>query len=298
MSKALLINELGLVKSGCQHQGIKYGYFSRFSRHGKHDGYERVQRYRCKLCGKIYSDSTDDPQKLKRKSKLLSAIFQTLVSGVSQRRAAIILNINRKTLVRKFRWLGDESLTELKRQNLNRKRVDVVEFDDLETIEHTKCKPLSVTLAVEVKSRHVLGFEVSRMPAKGKIAALARKKYGYRKDERAEARERLFQNIKEHISETAKIKSDQNPHYVADVKKHFPKAIHENHQGRDACVTGQGELKRGGFDPLFSINHTFAKLRADINRLFRRTWCTTKKPYELRRHIAMMVIYHNFRLGG
>jgi hypothetical protein len=34
-------------------------------------------------------------------------------------------------------------------------------------------------------------------------------------------------------------------------------------------------------------------LRANINRLFRRTWCTTKKPECLRQHIAVYVEFHN-----
>ena len=52
-------------------------------------------------------------------------------------------------------------------------------------------------------------------------------------------------------------------------------------------------LKKIRFDPLFSLNHTCAMLRANLNRLFRRTWCTTKKPERLALHIAMYVVFHN-----
>ncbi len=62
-------------------------------------------------------------------------------------------------------------------------QVTSLEFDDLETFEHTKCKPLSATIAVESKTRRILGFRVARMPAKGLLAAISRKKYGYRKDD-------------------------------------------------------------------------------------------------------------------
>jgi hypothetical protein len=44
---------------------------------------------------------------------------------------------------------------------------------------------------------------------------------------------------------------------------------------------GQGELKRGGFDPLFSLNHTAAMFRDRLKRLSHRTWCTTKRPDRL-----------------
>src|SRR5208282_3338540 len=99
--------------------------------------------------------------------------------------------------------------------------VTCMEFDDLETFVHTKCKPLSVTLAVEEKTRRILGVEVSQMPCKGTLAKISVKRYGFRKDERAEGRRRLFEKISSLLNEGALIKSDENPHYVNDVKRHF-----------------------------------------------------------------------------
>ena len=58
-------------------------------------------------------------------------------------------------------------------------------------------------------------------------------------------------------------------------------------------MTGQGELKKLRFDPLFALNHTCAMLRANINRLFRRTWCTTKKKECLEDHLAVYMDFHN-----
>ncbi|MCT4641319.1 MAG: hypothetical protein N4A33_03410, partial [Bacteriovoracaceae bacterium] len=58
-------------------------------------------------------------------------------------------------------------------------------------------------------------------------------------------------------------------------------------------IAGQGELKRVYFDPLFKINHTLAMLRANINRLMRRTWCTTKDPIRLSDHLELFIYYYN-----
>jgi hypothetical protein len=93
------------------------------------------------------------------------------------------------------------------------------------------------------------------------------------------------------------IKSDESPHYPQDVKKHFPYAEHQKFKGRRGCVTGQGELKAGGFDPLFSLNHTAAMFRANVNRLFRRTWNTTKKMSRLRLHLFVYIDFHNQRIA-
>ena len=61
----------------------------------------------------------------------------------------------------------------------------------------------------------------------------------------------------------------------------------------EAMIAGLGELKKNGRDPLFAINHTCAMLRANINRLFRRTWCTSKSLQHTQDHIDIFIDYYN-----
>jgi hypothetical protein len=197
---------------------------------------------------------------------------------------------------RKLLLLGREAEDLLRAQNRAAKKVRALEFDDLETFEHTKCKPLSVTLAVQHGTRRILGVEVSQMPARGLLVEKA-KKYGPRLDERFLGRERLFCSIKDFVDPQALIASDQNPHYGPDVKRHFPEARHITYKGRRGTNLGGGELKEGGFDPLFSLNHTCASLRMNITRLLRKTWYTTKRADRLRAHILLYAVYHNDHLG-
>jgi hypothetical protein len=219
-----------------------------------------------------------------------------MCSGVSQRRSARLLNVSRRTIEKKLVFLGTLAKEEFAAHNLTFPKTEVVQFDDLETFEHTKCKPLSVTLAVDSKTRRILGFEVARMPAKGKLAKIALKKYGRRIDRRFEARRRLFLKLKPLVLETAIFKSDQNPHYPAQLKKYFPHSTHQTCKGQRGSTVGQGELKKIRFDPIFSLNHTCAMLRANMNRLFRKTWCTTKSPKNSDLHLAMYSVFHNKRL--
>ncbi|MGZ3694451.1 MAG: hypothetical protein ACXWQO_09720 [Bdellovibrionota bacterium] len=180
----------------------------------------------------------------------------------------------------------------LHRGNKEKPKAREIEFDDLETFEHTKCKPLSVTIAVESKTRRILGLEVSSMPAKGRLVEKARR-YGYRPDQRKFGRRRLFRKIQPLIEENALIKSDNNPHYPRDVRRNFPLAKHLTFAGKRGASTGQGELKKVGFDPLFSLNHTCAMMRANVNRLIRKTWCTTKSADKLYAHLMIYAQFHN-----
>jgi ribosomal protein L13E len=191
--------------------------------------------------------------------------------------------------------LGEAARENFERENRKKNLTRVIEFDDLETFEHTKYKPLSVTLAVQKRTRRILGFEVSQMPAKGLLAERA-KKYGCRVDRRSEGRERLFSAIKDLVHPEAMIKSDANPHYAADVRRHFPQARHVTFLSRGGMNIGGGELKKGGFDPLFALNNTFACMRMRVTRLLRKTWYTTKRADRLAAHLYIYADYHNRQL--
>lgn len=270
----------------------------RFGQYRRRSDQRYIQRYKCVLCKKTFSSATIDPcfRQLKRQFNL--RIFEMLASGVSQRRLAYLLRLNRKTIKRKFIFLGKQAVVNLAQTNLQFPKAISIQFDDLETFEHSKHKPLSVTLALEEKTRRILSYSVSRMPAKGKHAVISQKRYGPRKDERALGRKKLFKELQALVSPVAIIKSDQNPHYAKDVESFFPLVQHITTKGGRGAKTGQGELKKLKFDPLFSLNHTFAKMRADINRLIRKTWCTTKRKDRLELHIAIMSVYHNQYLLG
>ena len=273
------------------HAVIKNGLFYRNS-----DGIS-IQRYWCKTCQKSFSSESISPFKYQKKRFLNDMVFSLFASGTSQRRMARLLSVNRKTIVRKFLVLGELCLDDIqKRKHLPDRKISEFCFDDMESFEHTKLKPLSISLAVENKSRLILDFRVSSMKAKGHLSQKAFKKYGYRPDHRGKNLLELLNSIKSLTIERPLIKSDMNPHYIKPVKRIFPGSLHEVTKGKRGCIVGQGELKAGGFDPIFSFNHTAAMLRANINRLFRRTWNTTKKPICLSFHIAIYVFYHNLRL--
>lgn len=254
---------------------------------------KRIQRYLCSNCGHVFSDATFQECYRQKKRRINPRVLELLCSGVSQRRSARLLNVTRTTIVRKLSFLASKLRAVNKRQFENLNPISEMQFDDLETIEHTKCKPLSVTLAVEKSTRKILVFKVSQMPAKGLLAKVSRKKYGLRPDHRQKAREDFFKILQPKILPDALIESDQNPHYFEQVKKYFPHANYQTTPGGRGAIVGQGELKKLKFDPLFSLNHTFAMLRANINRLFRKTWCTTKDPKRLVDHIELYVYFHN-----
>ena len=270
----------------------KDGFFYRPS-----DG-RKIQRYKCNSCRKKFSKATFDSAYRQNKRRVNHKLKELLCSGVSMRRAAKLLRVHRTTVSRKLKFLGMEAKKNQQKfhKSLRKNKVFDVQFDDLLTIEHTKCKPLSVSAAVDKNTRKILSLSVSSMPAFGHLASLSRKKYGTREDHRHQGLEDLFSELKKIVDQHAIFSSDDHKFYPPHLKKYFPEATHNQYKGGRGCVAGQGELKKLYYDPLFYINHTLAMLRANINRLIRKSWCTTKDPERLKDHLFIYMDFHNTQL--
>ena len=279
------------LKICCQkHNAHKIGVFRRSS-----DG-RYIQRYRCKSCGKSFSQARFDPAYYQKKRHLNFSLMMLLSSAVSMRRSALILNLSRKTVARKLIYLAKQARQKLEKERTSFAHIEAIQFDELQTIEHTTCKPLAVGVIVSEKTRKILGFDVAKMPATGHLAAISRKKYGKRPDQRYQSMKALFANLSVYLPSNIAIISDQCSFYNSIVSEHFPKARYLQVKGKKGSIYAQGELKKTAYDPLFYINHSLAMLRANINRLIRKSWCTTKKIPRLLDHLAIYVWIHNSRL--
>lgn len=291
-----------MVRANCPYCVLNPGmseiqfHIVRVGRFRRKSDAKSIQRYFCRRCLKHFSSATTHPCYRQKKRQVNFRVYQELASCVSLRRIARNLKLSRATVNRKLIFLGIICLNKLQEDNLKAEPCTRVQFDDLETFEHTKLKPLSVTLAVEYKTRRILGFEVAQMAAKGHLSQLSVKKYGVRKDERTKARHKFFEKLKPLVKAEALFESDENPYYPKDLKIYFPKAKHNAFKGQRGSTSGQGELKKVRFDPLFSLNHTCAMLRANVNRLVRKTWCTTKLSQNLAHHLAIYAHFHNSQL--
>jgi hypothetical protein len=257
-----------------------------------------MQRLRCNSCRKTFHFSHRPVQFFDKKAEINQVLLLMLCSGVSQRRTALFLGLRRHTIARKIAKYGKQCgrwhQAWLQQVNFGKTLI----FDEMESFEHTKCKPVSIALAVENKTRRIIGVHVAQMSAKGLLAGIARKRYGHRADLRAEGLRKLMQDMKKAQPHPELIMSDQAPRYPKIVQTHFPGVKHKQFKGRRGCVVGQGELKAGGFDPLFSLNHTAAMIRDNLKRLSRRTWCTTKRADQLQNLLNIYAVFHNRRLSA
>ena len=268
---------------------IRKGFYSR-----QNALYGRCQRFLCKCCRSWFSQTSGTLDEGQKRPDLHQPIFSLLVSGVSQRRAAKLCTTTQITVARKLvrmatfaRAAQEHRLAEMENS------VKAAVFDEMETYDHSKCKPVAIAVAVQDATRIILAAEAASMPAKGRLAEISRRRYGKRRDDRKVALRKVLASIARVASAHLVVKSDECPRYPGLVRTYLSGAEHKTFKGRRGCVVGQGELKAGGRDPLFSLNHSCAMVRDNVKCLSRRTWCTTKRIDRLQCSLDLYVCWHN-----
>ena len=183
---------------------IKKGYYKTKWNH------QPVPRYKCKHCGANFSSHTNRETVNQHKPHVNEGVFKLVSSGVTLRRTSKILGITKRTVERKFHFLS--ALAKKAHEKFledPRNKTSHVQFDEMETYQHTKCKPLSVSIAVKEGSGHIIDAKVAVMMSKGKLAPFAHKKYPYwNVDTRKEATLSVMESVKKVAFGVVTIASD------------------------------------------------------------------------------------------
>ena len=252
-----------------------------------------IQRYQCLSCKKKFGSSTHSITYKQKKPFINHRIFTDLCSCVSLRRIALNLSISYSTVYSRFLWLS--TLAEkAQTQFLNSlSQPSELYLDEMESIEHTKLKPLTIPLIVDEEQR-ILGVGVGEIPSKGHLAGISRKKYGPRQDDSRTKMQEILAKLPDRLHPQI-VHSDGKTSYVELIKARWPGCEHQQHPRRATKVKEEPHLKHHKlrYDPMFSINQRCAKLRSDVKRLVRRSWCTTKKPINLYKHLMIYACYNN-----
>lgn len=264
---------------------IKRGYYRPRS-----NNYQPIPRYECKLCGRTFSRKTESASYRQHKPQLNNQVWQWYCSGTTQRRMAKVIGVNRKTIVRKFLFMAKLAREEhMRRINSGHIKTTYVQFDEMETYEHTKLKPLSIALAVRVKTGEIIDAKVASMNCHGHMANASRKKYGWREDNRNVACQDVLNIVKKCAKTELTVATDAKRAYITYIRNILPEAAHIQIKGRNDKNNGK---------KIFTLNYTCAKIRNDLSRMARKTWVTTKTMWALQAHLDLYIAFNNgYNLG-
>ena len=248
-----------------------------------------MARYRCRDCGRGFSSRTLKSTYRQHRPDLNEVVLHLYASGMSQRRMAIVLGVDRKTIVRKFLFAATLARAEhTRRLERGLLKTRHVQFDEMETFEHTRLKPVAVAIAVRAKTGEVIDIQCSSMAYKGPLAAKAFAKYGPRRDDTRIGCMKVLQSVRKCLEPEQRITTDRHPRYPALIAKCVPTSRHHA-----TCRTYEKTDRRNKNDELFTVNYTAAKIRNDLSRMGRRTWITTKKIERLQAHLDLYIAWVN-----
>ncbi|PQV53363.1 hypothetical protein [Paraburkholderia sp. BL21I4N1] len=253
-------------------------YWKKGYRVTKHNG-QKVPRYQCKTCLTSFCATRTKPHKQHHRPDLNRRILQMAVSGVTFRRMAVILDCHPVTITRKIRYLARQAEA-VHKDHLATIQTTYVMMDELETFMHSRMKQLSVPMVIRAKTGEVLAFDVARKPSN---QPKGRTLYQWHVDERPKVMRRVLLRIRPALAPGATIATDGNASYRKWITANLPGVRH----------TTLSTPHDDGFDPLFAINHTFAKMRNDLARLGRKTWTTSKTIDGLRDHLWLWTAWKN-----
>lgn len=241
-----------------------------------------VNRLQCKACGLNQSKRTGTENHRKRKQHLKDKITTLYCEGMSMRAIARALKINRKTVNRYFLENSKTARTRnLKRLQTGQIVTTYVQFDELETFEHTKKKPLGVEASIRAKTGEIISMKVGTIHVKGlTVSKEYIKTWNSQTNRRYAIADMLFETQHAMKKDYAMIACDNSPQPVKIAKDIFG-------DGRVQVLNSSQKNKR--------IDLTFLKLRQDISRLRRRTLATTKNRDRLQNHLDLYTDYHNLK---
>jgi len=239
----------------------------------------KTQRYQCKDCKKTFTKRNGTLNYRHRKQHLRQNITDMYCEGMSLRAIARTLSINYKTVVKYFLENANVSReNNLKRLAKGGIVTTYVQFDELETFEHTKKRPLGVQVSVRAKNGQIISTKVCYIPVKALSVSKSYIEEWNKNINRGIAITDMLLETKKSLNKNfSTVVCDNAKQPVAIAKKIFNKVniqVYNSHE----------KNKR--------IDLAFLRMRQDISRLRRKTLATTKRKERLQKHLDLYTDYH------
>jgi transposase-like protein len=269
------------------------------ARHGRYYCRARdcfIPRFRCSGCTRTFSYATFRFSYRQKKPHLDAAVMRLLCSGVSLRGAARLLEVNRKTVVRKLARLGRHS-RQLHRAVLKTASLTgSFQLDEMESFESNRFQPVTVPVLIEKKSYFILDTSTAPMRRKGRMTPKQKKMraeyealHGRRPTGSDQAVSQCLRTLALHAASPVVLESDRKASYGRIGRRLLgARLVHRTHHSR---------ARRDRANALFAINHTNAMLRYCLARLRRRTWCVSRNRRWLELALSMYTGWFNYCRG-
>lgn len=256
-----------------------------------------VPRFHCVTCDRGFSSQTFRFDYRLKLPYLHIAFFRLVISKVTLRQAARMLQVNRTTLDDRLRRMGRHSkqLHSLILERAGMSLHGTFQLDELETYEtDRRLCPVTMPLLIHRSTYLVIHGEVAPLPARGGLRKRDKKRkeerekrFGKRRSGSRMAVTRCFESL-------SRVREPNSPIRIETDRKSTYPGIVQRTLGPVTHVRTHSKVKRDRQNLLFPINHTFAMVRDGMSRLVRRTWAASKLLQRLEAHLWIWIAWRNY----
>ena len=241
----------------------------------------KTQRYQCKSCNKTFTKRTGTINYRKRKQHLREQITARYCEKQSLRGLARTMPASYNTIVKYFRENAEIA------RKANKKRLgkglitSYVQFDQLESYEHSRKKPVGIQISIRWKTGEIVSAKVGYIPIRALTISKQQSKEWNIKARKSQHTLAMILETKKALNKNgATISCDRERKQVSLLKDFC-------HEDFISLQPSSQENKK--------IDRAFRRLRNDVSRLNRKTICTTKDITRLQDHLDLYTDYHNVK---
>ena len=128
-----------------------------------------VPRFRCRECGRRFSRQTFRADCRQKKPAINATCLDLMVSCVGQRTAARVLKVARRTVERRFAWLGRHAAFFQANRLVAARIAGPFQLDELETFEANRYQPVTVPVLIERRTLFIVGTAAGPLRRKGRM---------------------------------------------------------------------------------------------------------------------------------
>ena len=264
-----------------------------------------VQRYKCRYCGKYFSESTFSVNYYAKRIIDLKTLMRCLVSGMSIRAMGRFFGCSPETINRKLGILSRQASVLMSHLHKQICLAEDLAADGFESFAVSQYFPNNFNLLVGKDSQYVYHFNYVQLHRKGRMtdyqkkkAAVLRKKWPIRTNNELIG----FMEIKQKITELVWNNRDiRHLQVYSDEKSVYRQCLEcrtvPRYDGSFFLleqVRINSKKHRGLRNELFPVNYMDREIRKDLAEHHRETTCFARNVNSSVSRMMVYMLYHNF----
>jgi len=267
--------------------------------HWKRDGFHlrqcppwRVQRYRCRHCGRSFSDQTFSTTYWLKRPNFLVPLFWRLLGCSAFRQIAREFGCAPSTVAGQSSRLGRHALLFQSRYGTPARLEEPLVLDGFESFEWSQYHPTWFHLAIGAESHFLYGFTDSELRRKGRMTARQKLKRAWLEAHLGRPNPRAIeQDTLELLRQLPPSAGKVTVH--SDEHRAYPRALRQWGRALEHQTT-PGRRSRTPANPLFPVNLADLLIRHSGANHKRETIAFSKRRQSAAERLAVFQVWRNF----